>query len=547
MKKPKDNKHHQKSKIDVGSKGYLILIYIFIAVSIYAFAMAFALTSSTEGKNIAAGFLISQLFWPIAAIIMLYKRIRYMKENHIPFRPFNGIKKTASWFRCFLNPWKYKYQPAPPDTTKIGQIISYFRNDYINFYFTNTIEENITQFYQHLLILHKKRLKKLGLTLHSDFKRMVLEKKPAIRFQNIRDGKFRHIQAQEYIEGSQHFMKGSHKIHTIKITGCADYDIIGIPDQGADKKGLSFLCPGCGAVSTAQELLSGCPYCGKKFVIEELSDRVCNMSLYSDPELDFIRAKYRINKFVNRIAFAFTLLETIGFYSMFQDVFIENGASLRELPFAILITVFSLILILGFGVFINNIMAAPFRIIIYNIYKKLKKEKEKEVTVITHNHIFAKTIQKNDPDFSLHSFFSNVRNKLAVIHYADTQNQMTGFTTTNLSQHISQYVNIIHCIFHTLEITDYHIYGNKQVINVTAPLQLLVLNNGKIHEISETVNLILEKNLSHYTARHFGIFAPVCSNCGAPADILSGNVCAYCGTHFNLLDYDWCITSYVIK
>lgn len=542
----KNTREKQKvSGLSVGSKGYVGILIFLCIICLYVLFMALAIMK--ENSDTAFGFIMSQSILFLLTIVMLWKQIRYMSKNHIVVSPIRGIRALRNWFIRFLCPVNSCFKEAPEDQNSLERQITAFRREYIEFYQRKELKKNVTQLYRHLLILHRKRLNKMGIFQEYELIRMRFGQDVPVKGIRIKDGKFRHTNAKEYLTGKQRLIKNGKTIFHLKKNGSAEYDIIGMENYGAEKTGLKFICPGCGAVSSAEELLAGCSYCGKKFLIEELKDRICNLSFYRDPDMEERLAGLRISGWVNRVTFAYTILQLLGFFSMFSEVFIQRNASLRELPIAILLTVLSLLLIFWVLLGVNHLFAVPFRILIYKIYKKMREKRSEAVKIAKRNQKMANQIHQMDSDFSINSFFSNVRNKLAAVHFAENEKQVGVFAATDLKAFISSYQDVAECIFGPIELKTYDKRGETRTVNVTASLRLLRWNGTEIKEEEEKVELVLVKSGIPDIKNPFGIHSIVCSACGASVDLMEGNICSYCGNPLDVLALDWCIISYKIS
>lgn len=532
----------KKSGIPVDSKAYTVILTILSFLCLFTIAMVAALPD--EARETATGFLISQTPLLILWLFMLIKRILYLCRNHIAPKPIQTLRTFGRWFSRFIRPYHFGYCKAGDDSSPIEKQLSAFRKEYAAFYEGKDIRKNVTQFYQHMLLLHRKRLQHLGISLHTDCFRMHFDKEAPVMGSLIPDGKFRHIHAREYLQCRQSLSCGNKKIYSLKQDITAEYDIIGIKSQKADAKSLTIICPNCGAASTAEQLLTGCPYCDSYFVIEELSDRVCGMSMGPDYEQKTRLTGLHIDSAVNRCALAFTMISSLGFLSMFYEVFTVMNASARELPIAVALTISGLLFTFVIAILAGHILAFPFRILVHFLYKKWREKRSEEARIFEKNQQLLKQIHRVDPEFSLNSFFSNVRNKLAAIHFADTLHEVHVFAAKDVSLYLPKYRDIADCLFGPMELLSCQMEGNQQTMKIRVSLQLLYWTGVAIREETEHLELTLNKTTGYTSKNPFGIYSPRCSHCGAPIDLLEGNVCSYCGTKFDFSHVDWYIQSY---
>ena len=290
--------------------------------------------------------------------------------------------------------------------------------------------------------------------------------------------------------------------------------------------------------------MTGCPFCGTKFLLEELGTRICGFSMFQEYELKKKLAIYRMDTVINWLVLFILSMLVIGFYGMFYDVFILSGASLVELPFMIVLSFTSLLM--SFGVFwgIGYVLSLLLRIVIHFMYQKLYLQRTEATRILKKNQEMSYKLANVMPDFSINSFFSNVRNKVAAIHYCDNKTHLQVYTKSDLTEYVKEYSNVIDCMFGPMELEEMNIEGNIQKARVYVKLLLLRWNGKEFRQEEEKLKIDLMHVAGYKSKNPYNIYSPTCPQCGSSVDLLKGNQCEYCGTELEFLNLDWCITSY---
>lgn len=525
----------------VGSPIYVGILVFLWFLCLYIWTMVIAMWDSAG--DTAGGFLIVTSPFPIAAIVMLIFQIRYMKQNRIRFTPLKYLKSVGRWLIRFLFPVQTRFSFDAADHRKVTQQTEEFRREYTGFFAGDALGQNTTQSYRNRLKLHKKRLDARGITLSASQRRRTFEREAPVLLQRFRDGHFIHSRAREYLWGTRCYRMGKRILYTDRKLLCADYDFIGVESANAADS-HRFRCPGCGAVSDAETLLSGCPYCAKKFLIEELSDRVCSLSLYRSPDAETQLAGLHITAFTNRLAFLAALLQAIAMGMMVFEISSDTGFNTAELPFTMVLTVFTVLFALVAALAIYRILTAPLRVIIYGLYRTMRRDRRLAEEIARQNRSTAAAVQRIDPDFSMVSLFSGVRNKLDVLHFADTPAEIGVFSQVPLTDCLPLYRDIIDCAYDTMTLHAVTRDGAFYNASLSADMTLLFCDGKHTQTKKEHITFTLRRLAQVERKNPFGIHSPQCPGCGATVDLLMGSTCSYCGSALNFMNLDWCITAY---
>lgn len=535
-----------------GTRFYFVVMVICLYIGIYMLLMILAIAPNLEKGEMWPFFFVLAVPWLAAGVPMLILWVRYRREKAIRFDPAAGCRKFAAATKKFLFPYRYRCHPVGTEAKGMSRLvcgeglIRAFGEEYREFFEGKSIGENVTQFYRHELMLQKKRLEHLGMSMRTEWDHMQLNDKPAVQVYEVPGKKFRQMIAQSHVRMSRIYTADRSGRELYKESGIrgADFELIGARENGKSADKRLFECPNCGAVSAGAQLTAGCPYCDTRFFIEELETRISGHRFYKDPFFDRELAGLRINGHLNRFAFIIGLVSLASYAKILWDIFIINGAGIGGLPFGILMFISSDLMIFFAVLGTVYVLTIPVRLIANAVYKKAQEQRSEELKVMRQNETKTADILHSDPEFSLHSFLANVRNKVAAVHFADTGEQMEAFSVVDLSGRIEAYRKVFGCVFGPIRLDRYRVGKERNDAEVTMTVDLLTLEGETVRVVSERIRLQLERQHGMPSKNPFGIVSIRCNSCGASVDLTEGNTCTYCGTRWDLGKYDWCITGY---
>lgn len=461
-------------------------------------------------------------------------------------------------------------EPGTKADEETDQAVKQFREHLADFYEQpgnpeNTpLQQSVTQFLWHRLMLQKRRLNDKGLYLQIQTERRTHKRILPLRQDHYFDGKYQITEVKETIEGAQLFWKRDNTkgAYRHRLPNAATYRFLHAERTDGDK----IICPNCGAASTRENLLDGCDHCGTKFTIEDLGTRISDYAYIPDhaaekESFDSVLRKYqRILLFVVGIpAFLYWIT------SMYQGLlyrkltYVEYGFVwenlLNDAGWIIAAVLFCLFLSAVFVVpalFVFHLIIAPVflvgRLSQHTAYPTAKSLKE--LGENTRNNLaVAERIRKTDPLFSLEGFLANVENQLALVHYSNRRQDAAAFaeserTETELASKLPEYADVIDMTIHEITLSDYETDELFQKIFLKAECRLLAYREDEFHEKTERIHLRMIKKAS---CRTQSICAPkfmICEGCGASISLLAGRKCQSCGREYRLSDVDWVIGHY---
>ncbi|MCR4722455.1 MAG: zinc ribbon domain-containing protein [Eubacteriales bacterium] len=438
--------------------------------------------------------------------------------------------------------------PKVEDTNELTRRLSEFRRSYSDFLSSGRTKENsdlqnyVSQLMWHSTALQKKRLMKKHLTLEMDsVRRAYSDTRDCVRENRYFDGRYRVSDIYEEISAVRIIKKDGRIIKRIRDNEVAHFTLLSANQTG----GSRIICPSCGNTTTRENLLDGCDYCGTKFTVEDLKNRVDSFGLRRDFHTG-VSKKEAVRELMFPWTTLIVMLPLIYFGLIGAFVYMPDTNIFLRLVTAIFAS--GLFGLLGWSlksIFLT--LLTPVLLLISDLSRSMdrkmiysrRKYEEQE-------HRMADQVRRKDPLFSLQSFFGGIQNKLSAIHYAEFPKEINAFSEKDLSWLVEKYKNVVDVDILNIAMTSYRADEKLQSADVTADLRLLELRNDRIKERSERLKIKLIKDAACKTQAVCGPFALKCRGCGAGISLMEGKTCSYCGRELDLKAYDWVIDEYEI-
>lgn len=415
------------------------------------------------------------------------------------------------------------------------------------------IQGYVTQVYFRILSLQKRRLADLGITLHMDTKEMQYAGEddyiPMIRERNYDDGKYKIAIVKQQICGIKTFSAEDKQLYQVRANQVANYTLLTAFQRGKD----NVVCPSCGNTTTRENLLDGCDYCHSKFMIEDLGEKVQDFSFRSDYAVEY--AKYRkARSWMWRWGFILggipgaVFMTVVAIKTYFEGWMLGNRigpfigilGGLMAVVFMALVSTIILSFILWFLIFpVVQTIAG----INYRTKKQIQTAKEKA----SRDTAAEESVRRFDVRFSLQGFYGNIENKLAGIHFANSEKEINAYATIDLSHHLPMYQKVVDMEVDSMSLEDYTVQNGLQHAKVLVNLQLLQSDGRAVKKKTERIALDLIKSADCKTQAVTGPELIRCKGCGASISLLEGKRCQYCGGDIPLFEHDWVITGYEVK
>ena len=438
------------------------------------------------------------------------------------------------------------YDQLTSDLSSFKEVYSDFMNNVDSNKSNSRIQDYATQMLWHCIYLQKKRMEKLGVQIGLESSRLSYSLCP-VRSTVYFDGRYNVNNVYEEIYAVRTFRHKNHNIKKVYNKEVAHYTFLSAKNVGKDE----VVCPNCGSISSRSNLIDGCDFCGTKFTIEDLDNRVASFGFRRD--FLVIDSKHKAIKkvifpwayFIGVMPFSY-----IGFFApifypdedkrnLFLRPILGLLASILSAIFGVIVlTIFMwfiipVVIVFVFG-FLNHILYSD---LVYHSVEEQEQENR-----------MAQKVRESDPLFSIQSFFGGVQNKLYAIHFADTKNQVNAFSDLDLSRYlIKKYEKVVDIETLSLSMSSYRIEKGVQIATVIANLLLREFENNKIKAREERVKLRLEKSEHCKTQAVCGPSILKCKKCGGNLSLLEGKSCKFCGNELDMREHDWVITRYKHK
>ena len=458
---------------------------------------------------------------------------------------YEEYDKTDTGLPEFLSSFFPSY-PVVEDKYELQRQLSGFRRSYSDFLSGGHEEQNsslqnyASQLMWHSTSLQKKRLMKKGLTLEMDsVRRAYSGKGGCVRENRYFDGRYRVNDVYEEIQALRTIRKGGKIIKRIRDCEVAHFTLLSANQTGSGK----VICPSCGAATTRANLLDGCDYCGTRFTVEDMKNRVDSFGLRRD-----FRTSASKKEAVRELVFPWTtlivMLPLVYFGLIGAFVYMPDTNVFLRLVTGLLAA--SLLGLLGWSLkSMFLMMVLPLMLLISAFSKSMdrkmvysrRKEEEQERKM-------AEMVRRTDPLFSMQSFFGGIQNKLSAIHYADSPEEINAFSENDMSSHLENYKDVVDVDFRNITMDSYQADDTLQRAAVSAELRLLELRGNRIRERNEKLKMTMIKDAGCRTQAVCGPSVLKCKGCGASLSLMEGRTCGYCGRNLDLKLYDWVIEKY---
>lgn len=438
--------------------------------------------------------------------------------------------------------------PVIEDKNELMRRLSGFRKSYSDYLSNEREEANsslqnyASQLLWHSTALQKKRMMKHNLTLEMDSVRRAYSGKSSyLRENTYFDGRYKVKDVYEEISALRTIRRGGKVIRRIKDNEVAHYTLLSAKQIGGGK----VICPNCGNTTTRENLLDGCDYCGTRFTIEDMKDRVDSFGLRRD-----FRTSASKKEAVREMMYPWTtlivMLPLIYFGLIGAFVYMPGTNIFLRLLTGLLAA--GLLGLLGWSLkSMFLIMVTPLLLLIAasskSIDRKMIYSRKQEEDM---ERKMADEVRRTDPFFSIQSFFGGLQNKLFAVHYAESPAEINAFSDNDLSALIKKYRNIVDVDFREMKMESYKTDENLQTATVSAVLRLLEYRRGKIKERDEKLRMMVIKDAGCKTQAVCGPSVLKCKGCGASLSLMDGKTCKYCGRDLDLKQYDWVIAQYDI-
>ena len=436
------------------------------------------------------------------------------------------------------------------DDDVADSLVTSFRNSFRTYFTSPGLPENsalqssVTQLYWHVLYLKKRRMEHLGVSMDFDARRRTYGGK-SLEKTSLFDPKYAVTEIRERIEAYRTYRSSGRRPFRRRSAELAHYTAAASRTE-AGASGI--ICPNCGAVTTRENRLDGCDYCGTKFRIEDLGTRIASFVLRDDSQIAFDKYRDIRSRFELWITLLATvpvfLLSLIGMISVWDSLEAGLGMKIAAviLGAAFLAGIAWLTVYIAFQYLFDPILERIDSVAGYYTKKAVegrkKREKQDEAIILR--------IQERDRCFSGESFFGGVQNKLAAIHFAESDPEAAVFASVDLRNAVSRYRSVVDADVVEMHLTGFTRDAAKESVRLETVCDLLFAGDRGFRTAREKLSLTMIRNPSAKTEAVCPPTVFLCRNCGRSLDLLNGGRCEYCGSSLSLFDRDWVIGEYRI-
>lgn len=298
------------------------------------------------------------------------------------------------------------------------------------------------------------------------------------------------------------------------------------------RKNASYCCRNCGAVSTIEELLSGCSYCGTKFLMTDLYPKIS--SIYTQKELDIDKHFKSVVAVVTVFMTALTfILNYRDLMALFSGTY--TGSDKTELILGIPIAIGAAIFL---GVLLANLSLA------FRKFEKMIVTSGLRRRTIKSGRILSEFMKKYEPSFSMDYFITKIVYFAQVMTYTENYENCALYAGQPMT---NQWQDVIDARYRGF--VDVHACYQQNgfiYVDVSISMNNIRLNGNSIKRKNETIRMLLRKSATAETDYGFSIHSINCRSCGGSFDAAKEKHCPYCGNDYVIDSYDWVVMDFKI-
>ncbi len=337
----------------------------------------------------------------------------------------------------------------------------------------------VSNFYNQVLITHRKRMDKYGYWLDEKMSDRV--NMPVHNF-NKEDKKYHLTQDADHIDYQKTLVK-DHKglIRTAgeKMIYVATIDLL---DKSVNED-TNVNCPNCGSAGPFSSFRDGCDYCGTHFEMSEVFPSIINYYLIND------------------------------YYSGGGEDTVSNK--------------------------VGNIFKAYAKL--GHLVMDAGKEISKLKTVGNSNKDYETFMKEYRPDFSFVHFGSLAINMINLLVYSDDPTSLPFNAIPNCPVLLPNLIDMNFEGFGIYN-KEYGIEGNIAKVKTIIYAKCFYEVEGQIKPVDEKFITTFQRDISKEVDLGYTMSAVNCQSCGSVFNLFNGTTCPYCSAKYELKDVDWVVT-----
>lgn len=290
-----------------------------------------------------------------------------------------------------------------------------------------------------------------------------------------------------------------------------------------------YCCPNCGAATMLSQLVQGCPYCGTRFVMNQLFPKITN--LYTSATVDSAPLIWPL----------FIILALV-FVCMGGLSLVING-TVSAPPW--LMTWLTGILYLL--VMLLQVVMFVFFFGVVGVFI-IKKANEHPYTVRDKTSCMNLTqfVQSFDHSFSVDYFKGQLVTMVSTLVYSDDLDNVAIYEGAPRDRQADDMGDIVDMNFQGyLDLKDCYVKDNYLFINLDVYMQDIYCRSGTLKRQNDIFNLWLCRNINAQSDYGSSVHAIACPNCGGSFDATREKNCPYCKTDYAIIDHDWVVLNFM--
>lgn len=290
------------------------------------------------------------------------------------------------------------------------------------------------------------------------------------------------------------------------------------------RENISYCCPNCGAVSTVEQLLSGCSYCGTKFLMTDLYPKIS--SVYTKKELDIERHVKR-----DTLVVAFCMITFAFLWNFFHG----NYETIHPvgLIFSMVVTV---VVSLGFGWMISNLTVGFRKIGQLFVFSGFQRK------MIQSGKILRDFMSQYEPEFSLDYMVTKLVYLTRVMLYTEQYDNCAVYDGNPL---VNQWTDIIDARYRGFyKLRKCYEENDRVYLDISIGMNNVYISGDGIQNKNEQFRLLIRKKALVKTDYGFSIHAIQCFSCGGSFDATREKHCPYCGNGYSIDNFDWVVEEF---
>lgn len=303
--------------------------------------------------------------------------------------------------------------------------------------------------------------------------------------------------------------------------------------QNAD---AAYVCPNCGAPTRASELVKGCPYCGTRFLMQELFPKITHYYTQMAPSNLIKNVKPCI---------ALGIVAALAIFTVSDIPLLQKDIAAQG-PIMAVAHLFGFGLAAAAGAFLGYILFA------FSTIGRVFYEAVLSIPKLMEYYRVKRTLpvfmRQFEPNFSLDYFICKLFAAINMIGYSDDLSDCAVFEGTLADGEKNRIGDLIDIRYGGgLKCNKYWVDNDYAYVDVTVAMDNIYCRNGGIQRKKEKFRLTLCKSIHAETDYGFSIHAVICRNCGGSFDATKEKHCPFCATAYSIRDYDWVVKKFSVK